>query len=137
VLCPVAVGLHRGRIKAWSGFPELCRALRARGDTVVGCPGPGEAQAVAAALPGATLLPATDVGGFAALLAGSRLVVANDSGPGHLAAAVGARLVSIFGVTEPERTQPWGPQVLRVGGSDGWPAPQQVWTVVTRLLDLS
>jgi len=132
VLSPVAVGLHRGRVKAWDGFGRLCDDLRAQGRAVVACPGPGEQQAVAAVLKDATILPATDVGTFAALLAGSRLVVANDSGPGHVAAAVGARLVSVFGVTEPTRTQPWGPGVTLVGSERGWPSYEEVAAAVAR-----
>jgi heptosyltransferase-2 len=126
VLCPVAVGLHRGRVKAWNEFGRLCRALLDRNHTVVSMPGPGEREAVQAAIPEATLLPASDVGSFAALLAGSRLVIANDSGPGHLAAAVGAPLLSIFGVTDPLKTRPWGSRAMLVGGSSGWPAYEAV-----------
>ena len=134
VLCPVAVGLHRGRVKAWDGFGRLCDELRAQGQTVVACPGPGEHAAVAAVLKDAAILPSTDVGTFAALLAGSRLVVANDSGPGHVAAAVGARLISVFGVTEPTRTRPWGPAVTLVGSDRGWPRYEEVAAAVAAAL---
>jgi heptosyltransferase-2 len=134
VLCPVAAGRHRGQIKAWSGFSELCRALVDRGETVVGCPGPGETEAVTALLPGAHVLAPVDLATFGALLAASKLVVANDSGPGHLAAAVGAPLLSVFGVTEPEVTQPWGPNVVRVGGSGGWPDQATVLQAATQML---
>jgi len=132
VLCPVAVGLHRGKAKAWSGFGRLCDALRARGVNVVACPGPGERARVEIATPNATLLPESDVSTFAALLAGSRLVVANDSGPGHIAAAVGASLVSVFGVTDATETRPWGSRVTLVGSSAGWPAYEDVESAVIR-----
>ncbi len=134
VLCPVAVGLHRGKVKAWSGFGQLCDRLRARGVAVVACPGPGERDAVMRAVPNATLLAEADVGTFAALLAASRLVVANDSGPGHVAAAVGARLVSVFGVTEPAETRPWGGGVTLIGSGSGWPAYEEVEAAVERTL---
>ncbi|MGE5337404.1 MAG: glycosyltransferase family 9 protein [Gemmatimonadota bacterium] len=134
VLCPVAVGLHRGKVKAWSGFAQLCDRLRARGVAVVSCPGPGERDAVMRAVPNAPLLAETDVGTFAALLAASRLVVANDSGSGHIAAAVGAPLVSVFGVTEPAETRPWGARVTIVGSGSGWPAYEEVEAAVERAL---
>lgn len=134
VLCPVAIGLHRGRVKAWDGFGRLCDELRAQGRNVVACPGPGEHEAVTAVLRTATILPSADVGTFAALLAASRLVVANDSGPGHVAAAVGARLVSVFGVTEPVRTRPWGPEVTLVGSDRGWPPYEQVAAAAAAVL---
>jgi heptosyltransferase-2 len=130
MLCPVATGLHRGQVKAWDGFGRLCAELRQRGHTVVACPGPGEHDAVAAAVPGAVLLQETDVAGFAALLAQARLVVANDSGPGHLAAAVGARLVSVFGVTELDKTRPLGAHVRVVGSGSGWPGYEDVRSAV-------
>lgn len=135
VLCPVATGLHRGKVKAWSGFGRLGRALRERGVTTVAMPGPGELQPVRSAVPDAALLPASDVGTFAALLAGSRLVVANDSGPGHVAAAVGARLVSVFGVTDPLQTRPWGSRVTLVGGCSGWPDYEDVESTVLGALE--
>jgi heptosyltransferase-2 len=135
VLCPVAIGLHHGKVKAWDGFTRLHRELLARGRRVVALPGPGERDEVRRVLPEAIVLPESDVGAFAALLAEAQLVVANDSGPGHLAAAVGAPLVSVFGVTEPEKTRPWGPRVRMVGSGDGWPSYEEVSAVVDGLLD--
>lgn len=130
VLCPVAVGLHHGKVKAWDGFTRLNEDLRSRGQRVIALPGPGESDEVKRVLPGAIVLPESDVGVFAALLADAKLVVANDSGPGHLAAAVGAPLVSIFGVTEPEKTRPWGPRVRMVGSGGGWPSYDEVRAAV-------
>lgn len=121
VLCPGATGLHRGREKTWREFPQLCRWLVARGETVVALPGPGERAQFEAALPGATILPEADVATFAAVIASARLVVANDSGPSHVAAAVGAPLVALFGVTEVERTRPWSERATVVGSQAGWP----------------
>lgn len=126
VLCPVAVGLHHGKVKAWDGFSRLNVDLLKRGIRTVALPGPGERAEVLRVLPAAAVLPESDVGTFAALLAGARVVVANDSGPGHLAAAVGARLVSVFGVTEPEKTRPWGREVRMVGSGAGWPTYEEV-----------
>jgi heptosyltransferase-2 len=137
VLCPAAVGIHRGRPKAWTGYPQLCAELIAHGVRVVACPGPGEREVVAAALPGGTILPETDVATFAALLSGARLVVANDSGPSHVAAAVGAPLVAIFGVTDPARTRPWTPDAALVGGPNRWPRFDAVWERVGARLGLA
>jgi heptosyltransferase-2 len=134
VLCPVAVGLHHGHVKAWSGFGRLCEVLIARGESVVVCPGPGERARVQQATPHATLLAEADVATFAALLAASRLVVANDSGPGHIAAAVGAPLISVFGVTDPSQTRPWGTRAALVGSAQGWPSDEDVRAAVERAL---
>jgi heptosyltransferase-2 len=59
------------------------------------------AEAVRALIPGGApvLAGATDVRGLAAILRVSRLAVANDSGPAHLAAAAGTPVVAVFGPT--------------------------------------
>ena len=134
MLCPVAIGLHKGKIKAWDGFGALCADLVGAGVHVVACPGPGERDAVRVAVPAAKLLPETNVGTFAALLAGSRLVVANDSGSAHVAAAVGAPLVCLFGVTDARRTGPWSTNAVRLGSADGWPSFSDVAAAVRRQL---
>jgi heptosyltransferase-2 len=134
VLCPVAVGRHHGNVKAWTGFTRLTRELLERGEHVVAMPGPGETAAVTTALPGAAILPESDVGVFAAVLAGARGVIANDSGAGHLAAAVGAPLVSIFGVTEPGKTRPWSSRLTMVGSGSGWPTYEAVRAAVDAMI---
>jgi ADP-heptose:LPS heptosyltransferase len=59
--------------------------------------GPGERElAERTSGRGATLLPPTDLEGLAAAMRASRLVLTSDSGPLHLAVAVGAPTVAIF-----------------------------------------
>src|SRR5688500_16145441 len=134
VLCPVAIGFHRGKLKAWDGFTPLNSELLADGMQVIAMPGPNESDTVHRALPGATVLPESDVATFAAVLASAHLVVANDSGAGHLAAATGARLISVFGVTDPEKTRPWSTKATLVGSGSGWPSYQAVRTAVNSAL---
>ena len=45
---------------------------------------------------------------LAAILKKSTLVISNDSGPMHLAAAVGTPVVALFGPTDPRRVGPYG-----------------------------
>ncbi len=54
----------------------------------------------------------SDLHDLAKWLAGARLFVGNDSGIGHLAAAVGTPVVSIFGPTDPEVWAPRGARVV-------------------------
>lgn len=51
----------------------------------------------------------TDIGALAAIYARCRLVLGPDSGPLHIAAAVGTPSVSLFGPADPLRFGPWGP----------------------------
>jgi heptosyltransferase-2 len=53
----------------------------------------------------------TDLLDLAAILASSRAVITNDTGAAHLAGALGARTLVLFGPTDPLRTKPLGPHV--------------------------
>jgi heptosyltransferase-1 len=59
---------------------------------------------------------------LAALAAESDLFLSNDTGPLHLAAAVGARVVGIYTCTNPDLTGPYGPRATAVR-SCVWCAP--------------
>lgn len=65
--------------------------------------------------PPVDLVGSTDLKEMARVLSDSDLLLCNDSGPMHLAAAVGCKVVALFGPTCPERTGPYGDthQVLR------------------------
>jgi heptosyltransferase-1 len=52
----------------------------------------------------------TSLSELVALLKAARLVVSNDTGPGHIAAALGVPVVLIFGPTNPARVAPYGRQ---------------------------
>lgn len=54
-----------------------------------------------------------------AVLAGAGLYVGNDSGVSHLAAAFGARVVALFGPTDPSQWSPVGPRVSVLRSTDG------------------
>ena len=54
---------------------------------------------------------------LAALLERSALLLTNDSGPMHLAAAVGTPLVAVFGPTNPSRTGPYSDRAVVVNSA--------------------
>jgi heptosyltransferase-2 len=66
--------------------------------------------------------PDLDLRGLAAVLAHLDLLITNDSGPMHLAAALGVRCVALFGPTNPRRTAPAG-DGHRVLYTDRWCSP--------------
>lgn len=117
------VVLHPGAAapaRTWpaSGFRELARRLAWRGTPVVvtGSAAEGElVRDVAAGQPGVIALAgAVDLAGLAAVLAGAATVVCGNTGPAHIAAAVGTPIVSLFAPVVPsERWRPWAvPHVL-------------------------
>ena len=57
---------------------------------------------------GLATLSGLELGVVAALARSARVVAANDSGVAHLAAAAGARVVALFGPTDPARWRPLG-----------------------------
>ncbi len=93
-------------------FGEIARLLRDRhGLAAVVLWGPGEealAHAVVDASDGAaSVAPPTGLHDLIALARGARLVVSGDTGPLHIAAAVGVPAVALFGPTDPGRNGPW------------------------------
>jgi heptosyltransferase-1 len=73
--------------------------------------GPGEQaladEVTAASCGAAQAAPPTDLAGVVALSRTTRLFVGGDTGPLHLAAAVSAPIVGIYGPTDPARNGPW------------------------------
>jgi ADP-heptose:LPS heptosyltransferase len=103
--------------RAWSpaGHGALVRALAEQGRRVVVTGGPGEESLTARVAGAAAGRPnVTDLGGttdlatLAVVLSGAEAVVVANTGPAHLAAAVGTPVVSLFAPTVPAaRWRPW------------------------------
>jgi lipopolysaccharide heptosyltransferase I len=94
--------------KQWPKFGELAKRI---GATALVAWGPGEhelAQSI-----GADVAPQTNLRELAWLLARAKLVIGGDTGPLHLAAALGTPVVGIYGPTNPLRNGPYG-QIDRV-----------------------
>jgi ADP-heptose:LPS heptosyltransferase len=99
--------------RAWA--PErhaaLVRALAGEGRQVIVTGGPGE-RALTRHVAGTSALDLggrTSLGELADVLAGAACVVAGNTGPAHLAAAVRTPVVSLFAPTVPvQRWHPWG-----------------------------
>jgi heptosyltransferase II len=108
--CP---GAEYGPAKRWpeAHFAALARLLAARGCAVwlVGSPkdhAVAETIAQASAGVGVNLCGKTDIAEAADLLAAARLVVTNDSGLMHVAAAVGRPVIALYGSSSPQFTPP-------------------------------
>jgi heptosyltransferase II len=68
----------------------------------------GEAIAAAMTVPARVLCGETTLAELVGVLAGLRLLLTNDSGPMHLAAALGVPVVAVFGPTDWRETGPVG-----------------------------
>ncbi len=109
-------GAEFGPSKRWPSdhFAELLRQLDRHQDLkMVLLAGPGE-EALAAEIREKSAVtiplvgPQLNLVELAAVLAHLQVLVTNDSGPMHIAAATGTRCVAIFGPTNPTRTAPVG-----------------------------
>ncbi|NBT10299.1 MAG: lipopolysaccharide heptosyltransferase family protein [Betaproteobacteria bacterium] len=135
MLCPFAGGTFEGQDKRWPHFEAFAqRAQRAWTRPLVLCPGPGEEREAAEHYPGAVVLPQVNLGTCAALMQQAALMVSNDTGPGHLAAAVGTPLLSVLGPTEPGHWGAWGPTVQIVRHWPRWPTVDEVWAAANQQL---
>jgi ADP-heptose:LPS heptosyltransferase len=114
---PPLIGLHpaaREATKRWAPerFVETGRLLQEHyGGTVILIGGPAErdlAEHVAhdLAAPHLNLAGQTSLGVLGAVIARLSVLITNDSGPAHIAYALGTPTVTIFGGTDPAR---WGP----------------------------
>jgi len=114
------VGIHPGSTygtaKRWplERFARVAdRLQREAGVRVVLLGGPGE-EALARDMAGCMGTPPlnlagkTDIPLLAGVLRQCRVLVCNDTGPMHLAAAVGTPVVALFGPTDPSGTAPLG-----------------------------
>jgi lipopolysaccharide heptosyltransferase I len=114
-------------LKRWSvaRFAALAERLATEaGARVLLLWGPDEAhmaREISLALPGhgALLAPPTDLGELTALLKRCRLMIANDTGPLHLAAALGTPALGLYGPTRAERNGPYGTRSRGLQSPDG------------------
>jgi len=120
------VGLFPGSnapARRWPGdrFAATGQALARDGARIVVLGGAGEREltrSVADGVSGAVDAGgATDLPGLAALLSVCHLVVTNDTGPMHLAGAVGVPTVTLWGPSDPGEVCPVGAKDARVTGA--------------------
>ncbi len=114
-------------LKLWpeDRWIEVGRSLAARGVHLLVTGSEAEAGAagrIARGVPGTrSLAGKTDLGVLAALFRRCELVAGVDSGPLHLAVAVGVPSVHLFGPTDPAVYGPWGNPVVHRVITAEWP----------------
>lgn len=94
--------------KIWPHFAQLAKRI---GPRALVAWGPGERDLAEAT--GARLAPPTDLRELAGILKSAEVVIGGDTGPLHLAAALGTKVIGLYGPTDPRRNGPYG-QLQRV-----------------------
>ncbi len=140
------VALIPGARRPWKRWPvEHWRRLAERLALEGGCKvlvlwGPGEnavAEAVSRQLPAGPLLaPATALPELVALLRCVALAVAADTGPLHLAAALGTPCLGLYGPTFAKRNGPYGSHCRSLQSPDGAMASLQEGTVFSAATEM-
>ncbi|HEY9068260.1 MAG TPA: glycosyltransferase family 9 protein, partial [Burkholderiaceae bacterium] len=112
------VVVHPGSSAASRRYPAerfgraAARVARATGAQIVYAGGAGEqpqvdsARAAMGGVPSVSLAGALNLGELAALIAGARVLICNNSGPAHIAAALDTPVVVLYALTNPQHT-PW------------------------------
>jgi len=97
----------------------------------------GEARAIADGGPAGrlALAPPTNLDELLAVLRRASVVVAGDTGPLHLAAALGRTCVGLYGPTSAERNGPYGPAASALQSADGTMAALHVDPVVSAVVE--
>lgn len=102
----------RGSAKRWpaerfgelaSGLPVRTIVIGSRGDAPLAAEAVGASKGKAFSLAGKT-----DLKGLIEVVRCARFMVCNDTGPMHIAAALGIPVFALFGPTNPLRTGPYG-----------------------------
>jgi heptosyltransferase-2 len=135
IICPFAGGTFAKQDKTWPEFAAFAADELGRiGRDVLVCPGPGEEELARSAFASCIRLEGVAMGVYAALLADAALMISNDTGPGHVAAAVGTPLLSVLGPSEPDQWRAWGDNVHLVRGDPLWPSRAAVFDTARTLL---
>lgn len=128
-----------GRHKCWplKRFVHLSQALEKASYQTLWLHGPADAHiatALATHLPTCCLLASPGPARLAALIQKARLFIGNDSGPAHMAAAVGTPTMVLFGPTDPRIWRPPHPHVVVIQAPNSNLESLQVSTVQQQAL---
>jgi heptosyltransferase-2/heptosyltransferase-3 len=136
------VAIHAGAgaaVKQWpaSGWAQVANAMAESHGAQILLTGSAGESALAQDIAGRLDRPAlnaageTDLGQLAALLERCALALGSDSGPLHLAVAVGAPTIHLYGPVAAARFGPWGDPARHIVLETGWrcaPCNRLDWT---------
>jgi len=118
VTCPIVVVNPgaKSHLKRWTveGFAEVCDGLIGECAASIVFAGAGQDKEIVLSIAGKMknrhhdFVDKTNIRQLASLLKRSSLLLTNDSAPMHLGCAVGAKVLAIFGPTDPRKYGPTG-----------------------------
>jgi lipopolysaccharide heptosyltransferase I len=107
---PARFGELAARVRERHALPSF--VLWGRGEAALA------GQVAQASRGAASVAPETSLGDLLAVSKAASLMVSGDTGPLHLAAAMGTPIVALYGPTWPERNGPWRPEDEAVSRAD-------------------
>lgn len=123
ILCPFAHGKSpEGLSKKWPHWEALSHELKAFNPII--CPGPSELQEAHNLYPHLQQLTGLKLDEYLYVLSQAEIIIANDSGPMHMAAATGRPTLALFGTTSEKRTAPRN--AITLGKKGQWPKLEEV-----------
>jgi heptosyltransferase-2 len=123
VLCPFAHGKSpEGLSKKWPHWEALSHELKAFHPII--CPGPNELEEAQNLYPHLQQLAGLKLDEYLYILSQADIIIANDSGPMHMAAATSRPTLALFGTTSEKRTAPRN--AITLGKKGQWPSLEEV-----------
>jgi len=109
VICPYATNLHKGKNKEWPYWQEFCKKFNKY--NVVALVSNSDIERCKHEFPDINIL-SCGLAATAYIMQNAKCVLANDSGPMHIASFFGAKVIGLLGVTEITKTRPWHGEYL-------------------------
>ncbi len=134
VLVPFAGGTFEKLDKKWDGFTALVEHLNCVNHDLVLAPGPDEEADARVRFPNAKILSRLPLNAYSEILRDAALTIANDTGPGHMAASVNGKLLSVLGPTKVEQWGARGKNVHIIQSYPQWPSVEDVATAARAML---
>lgn len=131
ILCPFAHGTNpQGESKKWPHWQELFKKVKHLHPII--CPGPNELEEAKNHFPQQHILSNLSLYEYLQVMSQANCVIANDSGPLHMAAALLCPTIGLFGATCEQRTAPR--QALILGSLGHWPDVETVFQQILRII---
>ena len=131
VFCPFAHGTNpQGQSKKWPYWQELFKRVVHLHPII--CPGPNELAEAEKQFPKNHILKDLSLYEYLQVLSQASCVIANDSGPLHMAAALPCSTIGLFGATCEKRTAPR--QALILGHLGHWPDVETVFQQILGII---